>query len=151
MAQTVSGAINLHASTVVSTALKGAYVGGIQTTIDLDYGCDHALAFTVYTDDTETTIRNITGYALSFMVKTNLADADAAAVITKTTGSGIVISGSYHQNPNSNTQVATVTISAANATISQRSYFWELKRTDATHETRLAHGLLNLGQTVHLA
>ena len=53
MAHTVSGAINVHASTVVSTALKGAYVGGIQTTIDLDYACDHALAFTVYTDDTE--------------------------------------------------------------------------------------------------
>ena len=150
MAHSVSGAINLHASTVTSTALKGAYVGGIQTTIDLDYGCDHALAFTVYTDDTETTIRDITGYALSFMVKTNLADADAAAVITKTTGAGIVISGSYHQNPNSNTQVATVTISAANATISQRSYWWELKRTTSGSETRLAHGLLNLGETVHL-
>jgi len=85
------------------------------------------------------------------MVKTNLADADAAAVITKTTGSGIVISGSYHQNPNSNTQVATVSLSAADTSIAQRSYWWELKRTDSGSETRLAYGLLAVGPTVHLS
>ena len=140
----------VHAADVTNTALKGATVGGIQSTIDLDYGCDHTLTFTVYTDTSETTIRDITGYALSFMVKTNLADADAAAVVTKTVGSGIAITGSFHQNPNSNTQAATVTITAANATMAQRSYWWELKRTTTGSETRLAYGLLNLGQTVHL-
>jgi hypothetical protein len=144
---TVSG---IPASDVSAMRLKGAYVSGIQSTIDLDYGCDHTLIFTVYTDDTETTIRNITGYALNFMVKTNLADADAAAVITKTISSGITITGTFHQNPNSNTQAANVAITAADATIAQRSYWWELKRTDSGSETRLAYGLLNLGQTVHL-
>lgn len=144
---TVSGIPASHVSTM---RIKGAYVSGIQSTIDLDYGCDHTLIFTVYTDDTEATIRDITGYALSFMAKTNLSDADAAAVITKTSGGGITITGTYHQNPNSNTQAATVTITAANATMAQRSYWWELKRTDSGSETRLAYGLLNLGQTVHL-
>jgi hypothetical protein len=144
---TVSG---IPASDVSAMRLKGAYVSGIQSTIDLDYGCDHTLIFTVYTDDTEATIRDITGYALSFMVKTNLSDADTAAVITKTVGSGIAITGSFHQNPNSNTQAANVAITAANATIAQRSYWWEIKRTDPNNETRLAYGLLNLGQTVHL-
>jgi hypothetical protein len=144
---TVSG---IPASDVSAMRLKGAYVSGIQSTIDLDYGCDHALIFTVYTDDTETAIRDITGYSLSFMVKANLADADASAFITKTVGSGITITGTHHQNPNSNTQAANVAITAANATIAQRSYWWELKRTDSGSETRLAYGLLALGQTVHL-
>ena len=77
-------------------------------------------------------------------------DLDAAAVLTKTTSAGITITGSYHQNPNSNTQRAVVALTAANLTISQRTYWWELKRTTSGSETRLAYGLLNVGQTVHL-
>lgn len=151
MAQAVEGSMLIHAAGITSIAAKGAAVGGIQTTIHVDYGCDVSLAFTNYTDTTETTIRDITGWSLSWMLKDDLSDPDAQAVLTKTTGSGIVISGTYHQNPNSNTQRATVSLSAADTTIAQRSYWWELKRTDSGSETRLAYGLLAVGPTVHLS
>jgi hypothetical protein len=150
MAQAAHGGIAVSAAGTTSIALKGAEVGGIQSTIDVDYGCDVQLTVTVYTDSTETAIHEITGWALSFMVKDDLSDADAQAVLTKTTAAGIVISGSFHVNPTSNTQRATVTLTAANTTIPQRVYWWELKRTDSGSETRLAHGLLAVGQTVHL-
>jgi hypothetical protein len=150
MAHAENGAIALHAAGVTAIAVKGATVGGIQTTVDVDYGCDVVLSFEVFTSSAQTTIQDITGYALSWMVKDDLADLDAAAVLTKTVGAGITITGSYHQNPNSNTQRAVVTLSAANLTIAQRSYWWELKRTTSGSETRLAYGLLNVGQTVHL-
>lgn len=150
MAHSENGAIALHAAGETSIAVKGATVGGIQTTVNVDYNCDISLSFEVFTSSAQTTIEDITGYALSFMVKDDLADLDAAAVLTKTTGSGITITGSYHQNPNSNTQRAVVALTAANVTIAQRTYWWELKRTTSGSETRLAYGLLNVGQTVHL-
>lgn len=146
----MAATIDLHAAGITAIDLKGATVGGIQTTINVDYGCDVSLSFEVFTTSAQTTIQDITGYALSWMIKDDLADLDAAAVLEKTVGAGITITGSYHQNPNSNTQRAVVALSATNTTIPQRSYWWELKRTTSGSETRLAYGLLNVGQTVHL-
>ena len=149
MAHVIAGSIDIHAAAVTSTAIKGARVGGIATTIDLDYGCDHTLAVTTYTTTAQTTIQDITGWSLSWMLKRSLADADASAVVTKTTSAGITIAGTYHQNPTSNTQVASVALSAANLTLDPGTYWWELKRTDSNHETRLAYGNCIVGQTVH--
>lgn len=123
---------------------------GLETNLDpLPIGTDFAYAFHVKNEAQDTSI-NITGYALSWMLKRSLADLDAAAVLTKTTVSGITISGSFNAAPASNTQRATVAIADTDTdSLTPAFYHWELKRTDAGYETRLAYGRVQLERGVH--
>lgn len=98
----------------------------------------------------ETAAIDITGWALSWLVKRYKADADVAALITKTTSSGIAIAGSYNATPASNTQRATITVEDTDTTsLSPGLYYHELKRTTSGSETVLITGLFELADTVH--
>jgi hypothetical protein len=123
---------------------------GIESELEYDLGTDQAYDVTVYTSEAKTTVREITGWALSFLVKRKQTDADVAALVTKTTGAGIAISGVFNGTPASNTQVATVTIADTDTdSLNEGIYRWELKRTDAGSEARVAYGTISFNQTVH--
>lgn len=123
---------------------------GIQTALSYDIGTDQDYDFTIYTDATEATVRDFSAYGMSFMVKRKETDADAAAYVTKTTSSGISISGSFNSDPAVNTLKATVSIfdTDTDARVAG-SYRWELKRTDAGSESRIGYGVIVFNQTVH--
>jgi hypothetical protein len=70
---------------------------------------------------------DLTGATLSFMVKTDAYQADVDAVITKTIGSGIVVSAPA-------TGVAVTTVLPANTSglaAGRLDYIWELVMTEA--------------------
>lgn len=93
---------------------------------------------------------NISGWALSWMLKRLITDSDSDAVITKTTSSGIAITGSYNSTLASNTQRAVVTIADTDtSSLSAGIYHHELKRTDAGLETVLSFGTARLKRGVH--
>lgn len=84
------------------------------------------------------------------MVKLAPSDADAAALVTKTTAAGIAIAGAFNSVPGTNAQRATVTVDDTDtATLTAGVRAWELKRTDAGYETVLAYGALTLRRGVH--
>lgn len=105
-------------------------------------GEDKSLVFTVYQSD-GTTAQNITGWALSWMLKDSEYDADADAVLTKTTDSGIALT-----TPLSG--ICTVTIADTDtSTLDAKLYRHELKRTDDGSETVLSYGFAVLLRGVH--
>lgn len=125
---------------------------GIETNLDdLPIGTDFSYPYHIYTSSAQTTSLDITGFALSWMLKRKLTDADAAASLTKTTANGgIAIAGAFNATPGSNLQRATVTVLDTNTdSLAPGIYHWELKRTDAGLETRLAYGRVELVRGVH--
>lgn len=123
---------------------------GIKTALSLDIGTDQAYDVTVYTSEAATTVREITGWALSFMIKRKATDADGSALVTKTTGDGISISGTFNADPDTNTQKATVSVADTDTDgLTPGVCHWELKRTDAGSEARIAYGPLTLNRTLH--
>lgn len=121
-----------------------------ETVLTLWIGVDHGFDFDVKNAAEDASI-DITGYALSFMLKEAIADLDAAAKITKTTaGGGIAIAGTFNADPDVNMQRATVTIADTDTdSLTPRGYRYELKRTDAGSETILSYGTLTLNRGVH--
>jgi hypothetical protein len=107
-------------------------------------GEDKTLRFTIYTDADHSATEDITGWALSWLVKRRKRQTDADAVITKTTGSGITITSAA-------AGVLDVALSDTDiANIAGDALYWhELKRTDAGSETVLSQGLFRLTQAVH--
>lgn len=104
-------------------------------------GEDKVLSGIVYQSD-GTTAQNITGWAMSWMLKKRATDSDANAKIVKTTGNGIDVvsaaAGTY-----------TVTLTDTNLTIPAGHYYHEVKRTDDGSETVLTHGTFLVKQGVH--
>jgi len=124
---------------------------GYETTLNpLVIGTDFSYPFHVKNEALDTSI-NITGYALSWMLKRSIHDADLSASVTKTTaGGGVVISGTFNATPASNTQRATVTIADTDTdALAPGVYYWELKRTDAGLETPIAYGKVPLVRRPH--
>lgn len=121
----------------------------IETRLQYWLGTDKAFDFTTYTTSAKTVIREVTGYTTSFMVKRNIGDADASALITR---SGTV-SGSFNSAPASNTQKITVTLvdTDTDTEIAPGVAYWELKRTDNGSEAVLAFGMIDLKRGVHIA
>jgi hypothetical protein len=115
-------------------------------------GEDKSLAFTVYEPGTSQaaaeagsgTPQNISGWTLSWMVKRFKTDADADALVTKTTGDGIMLT-----TPASGLCTVTVEDSDIDALQAGATYYHELKRTNAGFETVLSQGLFVLSQAVH--
>lgn len=98
----------------------------------------------------ETSIEDVTSWAVSWMLKTdpNIDDADAS--ITKTLSDGISITGAWAPASTSNTQRVEVAIEASDTEdLIPGNYYWELKHTDAGAETVLAFGILTLVKSVH--
>ena len=122
-----------------------------QTTLPAyDLGTDFAYVFEIL-NETETAALDIGGWALSFMVKSDREDHDAAALVTKTTAAGgIVIAGVFDAAPATNAQRATVTLEDSDTDATMRgTKWWELKRTDAGLETILAYGTVPFRRGVH--
>jgi hypothetical protein len=108
-------------------------------------GEDKALVFTIYQSD-EVTAQNITGWTLSWMVKAARTDEDSAALLTKTTASGITLT-----TPLSGICTVTITDDDLNDSDLEAgtTYHHELKRTNDGFETVLAYGTFLLNQAVH--
>jgi len=114
-------------------------------------GSDYSYVFTIK-NTLENACVDITGWALSFKVKRQAADHDGHAVMSKATGSGITIAGSFNADPAINAQTATVTIADTDTDVLEEgTYHFELKRTDPGAETILAYGALDLIRSVHHA
>ena len=126
---------------------------GLETTLDpLPTGTDFSYVYHIKNEAQDTAI-NITGFGLSWMLKKSVNDLDAAAVVTKTVaGGGIAIAGTFNTAPGTNTQRATVTVADTDTeALAPGVYRWELKRTDAGLETRMAYGRVSLVRGVHRA
>ncbi len=121
-----------------------------ETSDDLFLSTDLTRTYHIKNEAEDTSI-NITGWALSWMVKRYKSDADAAAILTKTTGgSHIAIAGTFNATPANNLQRATLTlVDTDTATLYPGLYHWELKRTDDGFETVLAYGKMVFIQGVH--
>lgn len=105
---------------------------------------DKLLTFQVKQSD-GITAQAITGWALSWVMKRRFTDADASALITKTTPGGITIT----DGPNGECRL-TVT-DEDTALIRAGFYVHELKRTDAGAETPLCAGTVILRQSGHIS
>lgn len=112
-------------------------------------GEDKKLQITLYADAGRTTIVDASGFALSW----RLASAPgAAALVTKTSGSGINVSGAFNADPTLNAQVVEVAIDDTDTDGLTALAFWhELKRTDAGLEAVLVHGRVTLLAPVHIS
>jgi hypothetical protein len=121
-----------------------------ETATELDLGMDHQFIFDIRTEDEDTSV-NISGWTISYQIKRHESDADAAALLVKTTTlGGIAIAGTFNTDPDVNSQRATVTIADTDTdAIAPGLAFYELKRTDAGFETRLAFGDVDLIQVLH--
>lgn len=121
----------------------------VKADLELYLNTDFNFLFTIY-NATETAIVDVSTWSLSWIVKTHPQDADASALITKTTSSGITISGTYNSVPSTNTQVVNVDIDDTDTTsIKPGLYVWELKRTNDGNETVLAHGRIAILASAH--
>lgn len=119
-----------------------------QTALQLFQGEDRRFIFTVL-DNTETAAVDIAAWTLSWMLKRYKSDPDGSALVTKTTGTGIAVSGVYNIVPATNTQIATVTVDDTDSiAVPGGLYAHELKRMDPGFETVLSHGTFNLEQGV---
>ena len=128
------------------------------TATELWIGEDHQFKFTVL-DDEEVVAIDITTWSLSWMVKRRRSHADSLALLLKvTTGGapGIVIGGTFNAAPETNTQVATVSVddidtdgSGLVAAIQPVLAYYELKRMTPGGEAPLAYGPLVFRQGVH--
>lgn len=121
-----------------------------ETTDEIWLGTDLTRAYHNKNEAEDTSIE-ITGWTLGWMVKRYKSDADADAILTKTTtGGAIVIAGAFNATPANNAQRATLTLEDSDtASLYPGLYYWELKRTDAGFETVLGYGQMTFIQGVH--
>lgn len=120
-----------------------------RTPLSLFLGADRLLDIDIRTSD-ESAAVDITGWALSFMIKRHAADPDTRALVTKTTAAGIAIAGTFNASVVLNAQLATVTIDDTDTDLLQDGVGeYELKRTDAGFETVLVYGPVTFVRAVH--
>ena len=111
-------------------------------------GADRTFTFHIL-NEAETAAINIASWSLTFMLKRTKNQLDAAALLTKTVGSGIAITGSFDSNPAVNTQRAVVTIADTDTDpLAPGMCIGEIKRMDAGFETPLALGPIELKRGV---
>ena len=92
------------------------------------------------------TPQDITGWSFDFLLKKRSTDADAAAILHKSTADGsIVVTDAV-------LGVIEFTVSALDtATVAPGTYVFEIKRTDVDAETILKRGSCALLASLHLA
>jgi hypothetical protein len=84
---------------------------------------------------------NVTGWTLLWV----LSAVGGAPLVSKTTGSGISITGIYNADPLQNTQRIEVLLEDTDTlALAGGTYVYKLKRTDAGEETVLAFGTFEL-------
>lgn len=119
------------------------------TNLKLFIGTDFTFNFTVL-NAAETEAQDVSAWAVSWMLKSDPNISDASASVTKTSGSGISVSGTWNATPASSTQRLVVVLEDTDtSSLTPGTYYWELKRTDAGSETVLGYGLLSLVRGVH--
>jgi hypothetical protein len=92
------------------------------------------------------TMVNVASFAMTFTIRKGYGDADPV-VVTKTTASGITVTGSFNATRASNTQRVRVAIEDTDTeNLKPGSYVYTLKRTDAGNETTLSFGPVVLRQ-----
>ncbi len=106
---------------------------------------DKTIEFILYQED-KVTRQNITGWALSWILKRRATDADAAAAITKTTGAGGI---TITNGPSGLCEL--IVTDEDTAVVKAGIYVHELKRTDAGSEMPLSEGTVVLRQSKHIS
>lgn len=107
-------------------------------------GEDKILKYAIYALD-GVTPENITGWDLRFDVRKK--DSSPTAVLTKTSGAGITITGTYDVSPSINTQRVEISIADTDTNdLKPFTYRYSLKRMNDTGEAILAFGNLVLRQ-----
>lgn len=106
-------------------------------------GADLTLRFTVYADAEHTACVDVSTYTLQYVLRKHNKDADPA-LISKTVGSGITVTGAFHPDPATNAQVVLVAIADVDTDdLKEGDYQHALKRQDAGVETVLAYTTLD--------
>lgn len=104
---------------------------------------DRRFVFTIDIGD-GTTPEDLSGWAMSWVVKRRVADGDASAIITKSTGAGGIVLTSPASG------VCTVTVQDTDtASLAPGLYHHELKRTDDGFESPLSFGTAVLQRSLH--
>lgn len=122
-----------------------------ETAITQFIGVDHVYEFPIL-NEAETAAVDVSGWALSWMVKKSKSHADADASITaKTVANGkIAVAGIYDSDPDASTQVVRLTVVDTDTdALSSGTYYHELKRTGDGVETILSYGTFTLEKAVH--
>lgn len=120
-----------------------------QTISQLFLAADYAIRFAIY-DRLEQQMVDVSGMALSFMLKKTLGQPDSLALLTKTLATGLSVTGTFDTNPVINTQRVEVRITATETKIfGPRVAAFELKRMDPGFETPLSYGPATLSRGVH--
>jgi hypothetical protein len=111
---------------------------------------DYNLDFTIYTDETETEVADVSQMGLNWMVKKSKSNSDAAALLMKAPSFGIEFIGVFNPDPALNTLVVRVYLQAAETQfLRPGTRYHELKRMDPGLETVLSYGTLPFVLGVH--
>ena len=102
-------------------------------------GKDKLLRFTVV-DSTGAAV-DITGWAVTYVLVPVGSDANVVPMISKTVGSGITLT-----TPASGILTVTIADTDTDDTLGG-TYYYELRRTDASNEDVLAYGTVELRQS----
>lgn len=107
-----------------------------ETTLTVFIGEDRQFPLTVYTTAAQTVVREITGWTVDFVVRRR--DDSTGTALLDLTGS---VSGTFDADPDTNTQVATATLSRANTlALPAGTYRYSFGRTDTGARAILAVG-----------
>lgn len=111
---------------------------------------DYNLDFTIYTDESETEVADVSQMGLNWMVKKSKSNSDAAALLTKSPSFGIEFVGVFNPDPLLNTLVVRVSVLAVETQFLRPGIrYHELKRMDPGLETILSYGTLPFVLGVH--
>ncbi len=110
-------------------------------------GEDKQIRFPVYDDDADPVVPlDVSGFSMIWVLRKSDTASDPA-LLSKTTGSGITITGTFNADPLINTQRVVVALADTDTAgndgsvlIPPKKYRYSLKRTDAGSETILAFG-----------
>lgn len=116
-----------------------SYESNIVATDHLFAGEDKTLSYEVFAAGSTTTMENVTGFTLQWTLKRG------EVTLTKTTTSGVTITGVYDSVRATNTQRVVVTIADTDTeNFTAGRYTMALKRLDAGLEAVLSHGTVDL-------
>lgn len=116
-----------------------SYESNIVTSDHLFAGEDKTLSYEVFAAGSTTTMENVTGFTLQWTLKRG------EVTLTKTTTSGITITGVYDSARATNTQRVVVAIADTDTeNFTAGRYSMALKRLDAGLEAVLSHGTVDL-------
>ena len=116
-----------------------SYESNIEKTDHFFAGEDKTLSYEIFAAGSTTLMENVSGWSLQWTMNQN------AANVTKTTSTGITITGVYNSTRAVNTQRVIVTLTDSDTELlTGGRYQISLKRIDAGLEAVLSHGTVDL-------